>query len=248
MTNKDETSRHRLLDAIECIKNCEAIVSHCNEIMDSYYDKYMEVWDGGEKSYVVTKKYESCDKMKAMATKIRRRMMKKIFDRFEDADHDYRCILKHAASVKQFADEVDDAEASGIFREDTASSYKLMSLALSLFVWEEPQLCARCMLDDMMWEDDDIPDDVNEKVINLLDKDLMFNFKWVLEDKRDLRNQHEVFIWDLFIVTHDWDKEINEIFVWTGERWFKHPEEITEEMMEDIRLADKKERYEGGNI
>jgi hypothetical protein len=26
----------------------------------------------------------------------------------------------------------------------------LMSLALSLFVWEEPQLCARCMLDDLL--------------------------------------------------------------------------------------------------
>ena len=151
MTDKDETSRHRLLDAIECIKNCEAIVSHCNEIMDSYYDKYNETEDIEDPNpSPVVRKYESCSKMKAMATKIRRRMMKKIFDHFEDADHDYRCILKHAASVKQFADEVDDAEASGIFREDTASSYKLMSLALSLFVWEEPQLCARCMLDDLL--------------------------------------------------------------------------------------------------
>ena len=38
MTDKQETSRHWILDAIECIKNCEAIVSHCNEIMDSIYD------------------------------------------------------------------------------------------------------------------------------------------------------------------------------------------------------------------
>ena len=149
MVDKQETSRHWILDAIECIKNCEAIVSHCNEIMDSLYDHYMES-DPEKKDDISNRKYESCSKMKAMATKIRRRMMKKIFNHFEDADHDYRCILKHAASVKQFADEVDDAEASGIFREDTASSYKLMSLALSLFVWEEPQLCARCMLDDLL--------------------------------------------------------------------------------------------------
>ena len=243
MVDKQETSRHWILDAIECIKNCEAIVSHCNEIMDSYYDKYNEteyIWD--PKPSPVVRKYESCSKMKTMAIKIRRRMMKKIFDRFEDADHDYRCILKHAASVKQFADEVDDAEASGIFREDTASSYKLMSLALSLFVWEEPQLCARCMLDDMMWEDSE--DEVNAKAINLLDKDLMFNFKWVLRDKRDLRDQKEVFIWDMFIVNMDWDKIINELFVWTWERWFKHPEEITEEMERDMRLAFKKEKYD----
>ena len=196
MTNKDETSRHRLLDAIECIKNCEAIVSHCNEIMDSYYDKYNETEDIGDpKQSPVVRKYESCSKMKAMATKIRRRMMKKIFDRFEDADHDYRCILKHAVSVKQFADEVDDAEASGIFREDTASSYKLMSLALSLFVWEEPQLCARCMLDDMMWEEDE--DEMLEKIVwpNAL------HFRWVVKTVLDLPFNPK--IWDVYYVEED---------------------------------------------
>ena len=41
MTDKNQTSRHWLLDAIECIKNCEAVVSHCNEISDAYYDAYM---------------------------------------------------------------------------------------------------------------------------------------------------------------------------------------------------------------
>ena len=215
MTDRQETSRHRLLDAIECIKNCEAIVSHCNEIMDSYYDKYNEtedIWD--PKPSPVVRKYESCSKMKAMATKIRRRMMKKIFDRFEDADHDYRCILKHAASVKQFADEVDDAEASGIFREDTASSYKLMSLALSLFVWEEPQLCARCMLDDLL------SDEEEEQAL-----DLKLTLRWVVNKTTDLPEEAE--IWDVYTVMTDKENYIDV-------KWNKWKPEINLKPEEDF--------------
>ena len=236
MTNKQETSRHWILDAIECIKNCEAIVSHCNEIMDSIYDNVSK----NDKAY---DDYMNLNRMKEIATKVRRKTMRKIFESFDNADHQYRCILKHAIAAKWFMDEVvaaDDDEHPSLRSNEPHDLYELMSLAISSFIWVEPQVCARCMADDL--EDDD--------TIILADNhlDLWLKYKWVLDDKRDLRDQSDVFIWDFFIVKNDWDKEINEEFVWTGEWWFKHPWEITDEMKKEMRLAIKKQQDENAGV
>jgi hypothetical protein len=168
--------------------------------------------------------------------------MRKIFESFDNADHQYWCILKHAIAAKWFMDEVvaaDDDDHPSLRSNEPHDLYELMSLAISSFIWVEPQVCARCMADDL-----------EEKTIELADNhlDLMFNFKWVLKDKRDLRDQNNVFIWDMFVVNMDWDKIINELFVWTWERWFKHPEEITGEMEKEMRLAAKKEQDENAGV
>ncbi len=236
MTDKQETSRHWILDAIECIKNCEAIVSHCNEIMDSIYDNVSK----NDKAY---DDYMNLNRMKEIATKVRRKTMRKIYESFDKADHQYWCILKHAIAAKWFMDEVvaaDDDDHPSLRSTEPHDLYELMSLAISSFIWVEPQVCARCMADDL--EDDD--------TIILADNhlDLMFNFRWVLKDKRDLRDQKEVFIWDMFIVNMDWDKIIDELFVWTGEWWFKHPQDITDEMKKEMRLAAKKEQDEDARV
>lgn len=93
MTDKQQTSRHWILDAIECIKNCEAIVSHCNEIMDSIYDNV----NTNDKAY---DKYMNLNRMKEIATNVRRKVMHKVFESFENADHEYRCLLKHSVAAK----------------------------------------------------------------------------------------------------------------------------------------------------
>ena len=234
MTDKQETSRHWILDAIECIKNCEAIVSHCNEIMDSIYDNVSK----NDKAY---DDYMNLNMMKEIATKVRRKTMRKIFESFDNADHQYWCILKHAISAKWFMDEVvaADNDDDNLRTNEPHDLYELMSLAISSFIWVEPQVCARCMADDL-----------EEKTIELADNhlDIRLKYKWVLDDKIDLRDQSDVLIWDFFIVKNDWDKEINEEFVWTGEWWFKHPQEITDEMKKEMRLAAKKEQDENARV
>ena len=151
MVDKQETSRHWILDAIECIKNCEAIVSHCNEIMDSIYDNVSK----NDKAY---DDYMNLNRMKEIATKVRRKTMRKIFESFDNADHQYRCILKHAVAAKWFMDEVvaadNDDDSPSLRSTEPHDLYELMSLAISSFIWVEPQVCARCMADDL--SDDNI--------------------------------------------------------------------------------------------
>ena len=181
--------------------------------------------------------------MKEIATKVRRKVMRKIFESFDNADHQMRCIVKHSVAAKWFMDEVvaaDNDDKPSLRSNEPHDLYELMSLAISSFIWVEPQVCARCMADDL--EDND--------TIILADNhlDVWLKYRWVLDDKIDLRNQSDVFIWDFFIVKNDWDKEINEEFVWTGEWWFKHPSEITDEMKKEMRLAAKKEQDENARV
>jgi hypothetical protein len=170
-------------------------------------------------------------------------VMRKIYESFDNADHQMWCIVKHSVAAKWFMDEVvaaDDDDHPSLRSNEPHDLYELMSLAISSFIWVEPQVCARCMADDL--EDDD--------TIILADNhlDVWFKYRWVLDDKRDLRDQSDVFIWDFFIVKNDWDKKINEEFVWTGEWWFKHPSEITDEMKKEMRLAAKKEQNENARV
>lgn len=157
MTSKDETSRHWILDAIECIKNCEAIVSHCNEIRDAYYDAYMDadISSSEKRGDSIVAKYELCGRIKDMAIKSRRKIMRKIFKMFEDEwAHDMWCIFKHSVAAKQFIDEVDDA-TDVLFFDEAQDIYKMMSLAVSWFLWQEPHTCARCLLDDLLSNEDE---------------------------------------------------------------------------------------------
>jgi hypothetical protein len=82
MTNKNETSRHRLLDAVECVKNCEAVVSHCKEIMNAYHDAALSE-DLSVEVTPATDKYEMCNRIMKMAQKARRKVMHKMFEQFD---------------------------------------------------------------------------------------------------------------------------------------------------------------------
>ena len=148
MTDKQETSRHWILDAIECIKNCEAIVSHCNEIMDSIADATFK----SDQDSQLREKYNALYDTKEMAIRVRRKVMKKMFNEFENWQHDRWCILKHSVAAKQFIDEVCDAGWE--FWDESLELYKLMSLSLSQFIWEKQQMCARCMADDLLSDND----------------------------------------------------------------------------------------------
>lgn len=235
MTDKQETSRHWILDAIECIKNCEAIVSHCNEIMDSIYGNVNK----NDKAY---DDYMNLNRMKEIATKVRRKTMRKIFESFDKADHQYRCILKHAVAAKWFMDEVvaADNDDNSVLRPSLRSTephdlYELMSLAISSFIWVEPQVCARCMADDL-----------EEKTIELEDNhlDLMFNYAWVIDKHSELPSCVVEPIWNIYIVK--WDN--NEAYINTGDRWWKTREKITDEMLEEMRLKIKEQRDENAGV
>lgn len=189
MTNKDETSRHWILDAIECIKNCEAIVSHCNEIMDSIYDNVSK----NDKAY---DDYMNLNRMKEIATKVRRKTMRKIYESFDNADHKMWCIVKHSVAAKWFMDEVVAADQDWPRSNEPHDLYELMSLAISSFIWVEPQVCARCMADDL-WGWDDDGDEMLEKIVwpNAL------HFRWVVKTVLDLPFNPK--IWDVYYVEED---------------------------------------------
>lgn len=232
MTDKQETSRHWILDAIECIKNCEAIVSHCNEIMDSIYDNVSK----NDKSY---DDYMNLNRMKEIATKVRRKTMRKIFESFDNADHQYWCILKHAVAAKWFMDEVvaadNDDDKPSLRSNEPHDLYELMSLAISSFIWVEPQVCARCMADDL--EDDD--------TIILADNhlDIMFKYKWTVDNKWKLPSCVVAPIWS-FYITLDTD----EVYINTWEWWWKTNDKITKEMRDAMRLAIKEQQNEDAGI
>lgn len=231
MTDKQETSRHWILDAIECIKNCEAIVSHCNEIMDSIYDNVSK----NDKAY---DDYMNLNRMKEIATKVRRKTMRKIFESFDKADHQYWCILKHAVAAKWFMDEVvaagDDNHPS-LRSNEPHDLYELMSLAISSFIWVEPQVCARCMADDL--EDDD--------TIILADNhlDLMFQYKWTVDNSWKLPSCNVAPIWSFYIAL-----DTDEVYINTWEWWWKTNDKITNEMREAMRLAIKEQRNEDAGV
>ena len=155
MTDKKETSRHWILDAIECLKNCEAIVSHCKEIMNAYHDAALSE-DLKEEVTPATDKYEMCNRIMKMAVKARRKIMSKMFEQFE-WDHQMWCIFKHSIMAKQYIEEVNSA-TDDLFDEEEDEIYKFMSLALSQFIWEEPGLCARCIADDLLSKEDNNED------------------------------------------------------------------------------------------
>ena len=209
MTAKDETSRHWILDAIECIKNCEALVSHCSEIMDSIYDNVSK----NDKAY---DDYMNLNRMKEIATKVRRKTMRKIFESFDKADHQYWCILKHAVAAKWFMDEVvaadNDDDKQSLRSNEPHDLYELMSLAISSFIWVEPQVCARCMADDL---------DSEEKPAI----DLKLTLRWVVNKTTDLPEEAE--IWDVYTVITD-----NENYVYV--KWNKWKPEINLKPDEDL--------------
>lgn len=146
------TSRHWILDAVEAIKNCEAIVSHCNEIMDSIEDNAFK--DDAESGNRLEQKYNNLFKIKDMATKARRSIMLQIENNVENIDHDYRCIVKHAIAAKWFMDEVWDATGHVMYKE-ALMLYKTMSMALSQFIGEDMEVCARCLLDKYLAHEND---------------------------------------------------------------------------------------------
>ena len=87
------TSRHYLIDLIEMIGNDIALLSHYQELMNSYDKEDMEEYQ---------KLYE-----KSIEVLNRRRECMKILDAVieKPVNKQYRCIVKHSISSYQFATE-----------------------------------------------------------------------------------------------------------------------------------------------
>lgn len=143
----DTTSRHWVMDALEAIKNLEATVSHCNEIMHSIYNN---TWNRDNIDADLVGKYTELSIIKEGATKNRRFIMKYIFKNFEWWDREYRCILKHQLSALEFMEEVYDATRDVNLWDTITSIYNDMSMALTKFIWTETNVCARCALDEFL--------------------------------------------------------------------------------------------------
>ena len=177
--------------------------------------------------------------MKEIATKVRRKTMRKIYESFDKADHQYWCILKHAVAAKWFMDEVvaadNDDDKPSLRSTEPHDLYELMSLAISSFIWVEPQVCARCMADDL--EEDD--------TIILADNhlDVMFKFKWTVDNKWKLPSCVVAPIWSMYITL-----DTDEVYINTWEWWWKTNDKITKEMREAMRLAIKEQQNEDAGV
>lgn len=138
----NQTSRLRVLDAVELIANQIAIGSHCQELINEYMTDY-EL----EPTEELKQKIINQQNIFAQALSLRRSIMENILQIFEWSDKNQRCLFKHAVASYMFATECKDA-ATSICREDIQQkAYYQMLQVLSMFLGVEPQLCGRCLQD-----------------------------------------------------------------------------------------------------
>ena len=124
----DKTSRLWILDAIEALVNNIQLASHIQEHLDN--------WEAEKEMYYIH----------AEVVTLRRQIMKKIENDF-GADHQYRCMVKHAIASRWFLQEVKDAAYGWEKLYNTATEN--MFMILSKFLKQEITDCWRCLLDSL---------------------------------------------------------------------------------------------------
>jgi len=138
----EQTSRLRVLDAVELIANQIAIGSHCQELINEYITDY-EL----EPSEELKQKIINQENILAQSISMRRMVMENLLEIFESSDKNMRCTFKHAVASYMFATECVQA-ATSICRSDVQQkAYLQMIQVLSMFLGVEPQLCGRCLQD-----------------------------------------------------------------------------------------------------
>ncbi len=145
----NQTSRHWLLDWVEFIWQQCALVSHLQEIIDSYWENEdISIIDKENAEYLIEQSNIS-----------RRNIMEKILLQFE-WNKLYWCSVKHSIFAYELACELLYANKwDWIIEEIQRSAKNTMYSILSKFLWKPVVLCWRC-LNDM------IEDELQENILH----------------------------------------------------------------------------------
>ena len=138
-----QTSRLRVLDAVELIANQIAISSHCQELINELMSDY-EL----EPTEELSTKIKNQQSILAQSIGLRRMVMDNLLVSFESSDKELRCTFKHAVASYMYATECAHVSGQNIWRETIQQrAYLQMIQVLSMFLGIEPQLCGRCLQD-----------------------------------------------------------------------------------------------------
>ena len=153
----EQTSRLRVLDAVELIANQIAIGSHCQELINEYMADY-----DLEPTEDLRIKLLHQQNLLWQSISLRRMIMDNLLQSFEESDKNFRCSFKHAVASYMFATECAHISCQNIWWEVIQQrAYYQMIQVLSLFLGIEPQLCWRCLQDILH-------DKLNKDVLKLL--------------------------------------------------------------------------------
>ena len=90
-----QTSRQRIMDAIELATNQIQLASHLQELIDFDYSD-LEVEENDDKRTKIIERIQKNNLMLQHAVSLRRDVMSHIQAKVENFDQDYRCAFKHA--------------------------------------------------------------------------------------------------------------------------------------------------------
>lgn len=140
-----QTSRARLIDAVELIANDIAQASHIQEKINNI-EQDLELWEWDEKGLLVKK--QDLILLLSDVVKRRRDTMTTIKEAFPEWDGDFWCSLKHAIASYWYATELYYANEN--FYPIQRSSYETMIEVISSFIWVEITSCWRCLHDQLL--------------------------------------------------------------------------------------------------
>lgn len=175
----DKTSRGWLIDAVNLICEEIALVSHCQELINSYkFD--MENAESWEEITKIMRKLEDQEDIMHSAINTRRSVMSVIYEEYK-WDHNMRCSLKHAIWAYQFATECLYANPnSWTLKNLQQKCYEDMISILSLFCWiDEMVTCSRCLQDEL---------DANKNKVKQVDVEWPSNYEIFLQQTQGNEN------------------------------------------------------------
>ncbi len=146
MENKN-SSRWRVLDAIELMVNQIAIVSHCQEVINELTIEYNSVSDPEDVTQVL-RDIVTYEEVLTNALESRRDIQKMLMDEFSGNKKAW-CLFKHAVAAYWYATEVKDATPDAVRIQQKA--YEDMIRIAGIFFWVEVETdCARCLFDQLL--------------------------------------------------------------------------------------------------
>lgn len=148
MTNKTQTSRQWILDAVELIANLIAMSSHAQELINIYTIDFNGASES-EQDDIISKINEQKIFL-SEANRIRRNYMSALEKEF-GAEKQLWCEFKHAVGTYGFACEVYAANPSNpVLEGGQQDCYELMNKVISAFLnLDELLPCGRCLADKL---------------------------------------------------------------------------------------------------
>ena len=148
MQNK-ETSRGAETEVLELIANLIASHSHHYELLNSLQSdlKHPELYTEWQIKEMQEESIYHVNKLKELTEK-RRQAMRVLRDMWDEPDSKWHCILKHAISSYQFAQELRDTDEDNTDYSELAEfAYQYMYECVSKYLWVDLVTCWRCLKD-----------------------------------------------------------------------------------------------------